>query len=338
MTTPLHRRGFTLVEMMVAMAMAGVLAASALGAGMAIHNVLVDTRRRVVVWDEAKRVEEALLSRVQEAGGDPMAAADSIIVEDNCTADATRLLPSCAGADRITIMRASASTLSCEVTAAGATLKDTTLSPAPCCITAAFVGPAVLLAFDGDIITLDLHSPNTASCHVAAPFGQGNPGPKTLKPGVLAVLGPGNIETIFPRSKGASGEYELMVWKDAGTPGNGQVDANELELFADRIYDFQIALGYDSTPEDGDVVDTNSSSDEWIGNAEVVAPPPALPTGVARSQLRMIDIAIAVGVPSSRFNTPVQLLNRTAPITPTNTYLAATRGQVGFRNLNLSVP
>ena len=33
------------------LAMAGVLAASALGAGMAIHNVLVDTRRRVVVWD-----------------------------------------------------------------------------------------------------------------------------------------------------------------------------------------------------------------------------------------------------------------------------------------------
>jgi prepilin-type N-terminal cleavage/methylation domain-containing protein len=335
MTTPLHHRGFTLVEMMVAMAMAGVLAASALGAGMAIHNVLVDTRRRVVVWDEAKRVEEALLSRVQEAGGDPMAAADSIIVEDNCAADPTRLLPACAGADRITIMSAPASTPSCRVDPVGTTLRDPQ-HPTTCCITAAFAGPAVLLADDGDVITLDLHSPNVASCQVTAPMGQGNPGPKTLKPGVLALLGPGNIETIFPRSKGANGEYELMVWKDAGTPGNGRVDPNELELFADRLYDFQIALGYDSNPEDGDVVDTNSATDEWIGNAEVVGA--TLPTGVARSQLRMIDLAIAIGVPSSRFNTPVQLLNRTAPIAPTNTYLAATRGQVGFRNLNLSVP
>lgn len=328
------RRGFTLLEMMVAMAMAGVLAASALGAGMAIHNVLVDTRRRVVVWDEAKRVEEALLSRVQEAGGDPMAANQSIIVEDNCGVDAARGLPDCAGADRITIMRASSATLSCEVAPSGATLKDPN-HPTSCCITAAFTGPAVLLAFDGDIITLDLHSPNPASCQVTAPMGQGNPGPKTLKPGVLALLGPGNIETIFPRSKGSNGEYELMVWKDAGTPGNGQVDANELELFADRLWDFQIALGYDSSPEDGDVVDNNSGSDEWLGNAEVVS---GLPTGVSASQLRMIDIAVAVGVPSSNHNSPVQLLNRVAPLTPTDVYLAATRGQVGFRNLNLSVP
>lgn len=331
----MHRRGFTLLEMMVAMALAGVLAASALGAGMAIHNVLVDTRRRVVVWDEAKRVEEALLSHVQEAGGDPMAAADSIIVEDNCLADPTRLLPDCAGADRITIMRTSASSASCTVTPSGTTLKDTTVGPAPCCIDASFVGPAVLLAFDGDVITLNLHSPNTSSCQVVAPRGQGNPGTPALKPGVLALLGAGNIETIFPRSKGTNGEYELLVWKDVGAPPNGRVDPDELELFADRLWDFQIALGYDSSPEDGDVVDNNSNSDEWVGNAEVVS---GLPTGVSRSQLRMIDIAVAVGVPSSRFNSPVQLLNRTAPLTPNNVYLAATRGQVGFRNLNLSVP
>jgi hypothetical protein len=143
------------------------------------------------------------------------------------------------------------------------------------------------------------------------------------------------VETIFPRSTGANGEYELLLWKDVGSPGNGQVEATELQLFADRVYDFQIARGYDSTPEDGDVVDANSNTDEWVGNAEVVT---GLPTGVSASQLRMIDIAIAVGVPSSRFNAPVQLLNRATPIAPVDVYLAATRGQVGFRNLNLSVP
>lgn len=329
----MQQRGFSLLEMMVAMAMAGVLAASAIGAGMAIHNVLADTRHRVVVWDEAKRLEEALLSRVQEAGGDPMAAYQSVIVEDNCVADAARLLPTCAGADRLTILSARAGTKTCEVNPVGATLKDTTTSPAPCCIDATFVGPAVLLAFDGDVVSLDLHSPNTSSCQVTAPMGQGNPSPKALKPGVLAMLG--NVETIFPRSKGSNGEYELMVWTDVGSPGNGQVDATELQLFADRVYDFQIALGYDSSPEDGDVVDANSSTDEWVGNAEAVT---GLPTGVSASQLRMIDIAVAIGVPSSRVNTSAQLLNRSTPVAPVDVYLAATRGQVGFRNLNLSVP
>ena len=326
-----RHRAFSLLEMMVAMALAGIIAASAIGAGTAINRVMVDSRRRVVVWDEAKRVEEALLSRVQEAGGDPLAAFQSVIVEDNCAADAARNLPDCFGADRITIVTTRADVPSCKVVALGATLRGD--PPSTCCITSAFTGPALVVRPD-KFITVSLHNPNIPSCQVTAPPGQGNPTPQSLIDGTLALV---TIETIFPRRKGANGEYELLVWKDAGTPGNGRVDPDELQLFADRIYDFQIALGYDSSPEDSDVVDTTSSSDEWLGNAEPI--PATLPTSMVSSQLRMIDIAVVVGVPAERFtDNPVKLHNRAVAVQPNKIYLAATRGQVTFRSLNISVP
>ncbi len=327
-----QHRAFSLIEMMVAMAIAGIIAASAIGAGMAINRVMVDTRRRVVVWDEAKRVEEALLSRVQEAGGDPMAAYQSVFVEDNCVADPVRNLPGCAGADRITIVTARPGFPSCDVTNVGVVLKG--VASPPCCLTTDFTGAAVLVKKDGSVVTLSLHSPNTSSCQVNAPPGQGNPGPAALGDGQLALI---TTQTIFPRLKGATGEYELMLWTDKGSPGNGKVDASELQLFADRVFDFQIALGYDTNPEDGDVVDTNSTTDEWLGNAEAI--PATIPASIAASQLRMVDFAVAVGAPAERFtDQPVQLLNRATAIQPANIYLAATRGQVTFRNLNISVP
>ena len=322
------------MEMMVAMSMAGIIGAAAIGAGMMLNRSMVDTRRRAVVWDEAKRVEEALLSKVQEAGGDPMASFQSIFVEDNCAADPTRLLPACAGADRITIVSAKAGSPVCAVEVNGANLMGT---ESPCCITGAMTGPAIFVRADGVAITLSLHSPNTSSCQVGAPPGQGNPVPPALGgTGTKGHLALTTVETLFPRLKGA-GEYELIQWIDTGAPGNGRADGAELRLIADRIYDFQLALGYDGNPEDGEVLDANSSTDEWIGNAEAVGA--SLPSPLVASQLRMIDIAVAVGTPAQMFtNQPVQLLNRSAPINPTGIYLAATRGQVAFRNLNISVP
>jgi prepilin-type N-terminal cleavage/methylation domain-containing protein len=328
----MQRRAFSLLEMMVALAMAGIVAAAAIGAGMAINRVMVDTRRRATVWDEAKRLEEALLSRIQEAGGDPMASFQSVFVEDNCVANVARNLPACAGADRLTILAAKPGFPVCDVEVAGAVLKGVA---SPCCITADFVGPAVLVRDDGVAVTVSLHTVNLASCQVNAPPGQGNPTPQALGDGKLALI---TAQTIFPRPKGVNGEYELMMWIDSGTPANGIVEDVELGLFADRVYDFQVALGYDSAPEDGDVVDNGTATDEWLGNAEAI--PATLPASIAPSQLRMIDIAVAVGTRAERFTgRPAKLLNRSGlGVNPANVYLAPTRGQIAFRNLNISVP
>ena len=331
---PIGGRGFTLIEVLVTLVIASIVAATAVSAGAVINRILTDTRRHAVTWSEVKRIEEALLSRVQQAGGDPMAAYQSVIVEDNCGADPARLLPGCDGADRLTILAVRSDLPSCTVTASGVVLKGTATAPAPCCITTDFVGPAVLIKNDGSVVTLSLHNPNTSACQVNAPAGQGNPGPVVLGDGILALI---TSETLFPRRVSADGEYELLLWRDKGAPGNNKVDADEVQVFADRLWDFQVALGFDGSPEDGDVVDTNSTTDEWLGNAEPI--PALLSSVVAPSQLRMIDIAIIVGVRSERAAVvPIKLLNRATAVAPPGVYLAATRGQVGFRNLNISVP
>lgn len=332
-------RAFSLMELMVALVLAGIIGGIAVGAGMNINRALVDTRRRAVVWDETKRLEEALLSRVQEAGGDPLAPHQAIVVEDNCTADGTRGLPDCAGADRLTVFTVKP-IRTCAVIATGAVLKAGPADSDACCVEPgadplAFEGQAALLiptTVGAPAISVFLHTVNGASCQVDAPPGQGNVLPTALVNGTLALV---DVRTIFPEKHGA--EYHLMQWVDVGAPANGSLDPGEAQLIADRVFDFQIALGYDGNPEDGDIVDNGNNSDEWAANA--VGETGAIPAPATADQLRMIDIAIVVGVKANGFNTQsIRLLNRATPVTVPGFYLAATRGQVGFRNLNVSVP
>ena len=53
---PMKTRAFSLVELMIALAMATAISAAALMASAQIGRVMSDTRRRVIVLDEAKRI------------------------------------------------------------------------------------------------------------------------------------------------------------------------------------------------------------------------------------------------------------------------------------------
>jgi type II secretory pathway pseudopilin PulG len=337
---PVRARAFTLLEMAVSLAMAGAIAAVAVGAGMHVNRALVETRRRSQVWDEAKRLEEAVLSLVQEAGGDPMPAWASVFVEDACDEDVDRKLPSCDGADRITVLSAEPNRPICRVQVSGATLQAVVSGSGTCCL-AGFSGSttasAVLMTDANEAVTATLTSLNLSSCSAVAAPGHGNPTPGTFADGRLALM---RAVTLFPRRKaGTDKEYELMAWVDRGVPGtppDGEVGEGELVLIADRVFDFQIALGYDHNPEDGDVVENGSTTDEFFGNAEAVAPSSA---PFVRDQLRMIDVAVAVGTPGDRFTgEPFRLHNRSQPLTIAGHYVAIARGQVAFRNLNVSLP
>jgi prepilin-type N-terminal cleavage/methylation domain-containing protein len=333
--------GFTLIELAVSLAMAGIIALVAVGAGMQVNRALVETRRRAVVWDEAKRLEEALLSTVREAGGDPMAAWQSVIVEDNCAANGDRNLPSCNGADRLTVLSAEPARPACTVQVTGATLVGSPSSP--CCLdgfSGSTTAAAVLVTEDKRVFTLTLTSLDRPNCRVNIQPGQGNPTPSTVGTGSRGQVALMRPVTIFPRQKTDSSEYELLRWTDLGTPAtpaNGVADEGEVQLVADRVYDFQIALGYDGNPENGDVLDNGTNADELFGNAEAI--PATLPTPFVADQLRTIDIAIAVGAPADRFTGKAfRLHNRASALAPAGVYVAVTRGQVAFRNLNVSLP
>ena len=84
-------RGFTLMEAMVALAMAGVIIAGASSAVMAINRNVAEQGRRAAAWDEAKRLEEFLIARMQGAGGGEVRPFASVLVEDAQQAPAPNL-------------------------------------------------------------------------------------------------------------------------------------------------------------------------------------------------------------------------------------------------------
>ncbi len=323
------------------MAIAGIIALAAIGAGMFLNRTMVDTRKRAVLWDEAKRLEEAMLSQLQEAGGDPLRPHQAILVENDCAARDN--MPDCDGADRITVTRVKADFPVCEVTgSSGANLQVEVDGAGKCCLFLDALGAdvaespwerqaALLVKTDGTVESLNLHETSVGPCTVNAPKGQGNPGVPALGAGTLVAV---EMVTVYPLQQ-ASGDFQLVQWIDApqaGVEANGVVDPAEMLLVADRVYDFQVTLGFDGNPEDGEAIDLGSASDEWFGNVAG----DVLPAAITNDQLRMIGVGIVVGVPSARPRS-AQVLD--GPVRNTaGIYMATTRGAVMMRNLNIALP
>jgi prepilin-type N-terminal cleavage/methylation domain-containing protein len=339
-----NRRAFTLLELAVSMAIATIIGAAAVGAGMLLNRIMVDTRKRAVLWDEAKRLEETMLSQLQEAGGDPLRPHESILVENNC--GARDGMPPCFGADRITITRARPNVPKCKVTGAGGAVLNVERDAITgvCCLFSNINGgavatspfervSAVLVRDNGSVQSINLHNASEPPCNVNAPRGQGNPASLSLGPGTLVAV---DAVTLYPaRQSSVTGEYQLIQWTDApegAAVGDGVVDPSEILLVAERVFDFQVALGYDGNPENGEAIDLASASDEWFGNAGG----DALPAVITPDQLRMIAVGIVVGTPSGRV-VGAQVLDGPARSAP-GFYMATTRGSVMLRNLNIALP
>ena len=338
----IRRGAFTLMELLIAMVIASIIALTAVGAGMMLNRTMVDTRKRSALWDEAKRLEEAVLSQLQEAGGDPLRPHQAIFVENDCVAR-TNGLPTCFGADRVTVARVLPGLPICDVSGNSGTNLDVVSGAGGCCLFTNAAGVAVtnsgfegqaalLLKPDGSVVSLNLHNArDSPPCKINAPPGQGNPAVSALGPGQLVAV---EMVTVYPNRQ-PGGHYELVQWIDAkgsDVVGNGVVDPEELLLVADRVYDFQVTTGFDGAPEDGEAIDLASASDEWFGN--VVGD--VLPAAVTPDQLRMIGVAVVVGTPSIRPR-GAQVLDGPQRSTP-GIYMASTRGTVMMRNLNIALP
>jgi hypothetical protein len=348
-------RAFTLLEAMAALAIASVIIAGATGAVMNINRLLADTGRRTSAWDEAKRLEEFLIARAQGAGGGQLRPASSIFVED---ARATALapgaacrtiagLPTCTlatqGADRLTVFTQRSDFPQCPVPdRAGVNIVVGPGSGA-CCLddapTAnAFEGRQALLVGDnGNVVSIRIHNRTSAggsaNCSMNAPPGQG----AGLLPSVIATAIPGTLivadaETFFvDRDPASTRPHTLNVWTDLD--GDTVADANEITTVHDRVYDMQLAPGYDGRPEDGKLVDSTNAADEFLYNSAADA---AMPASVSVGQLRMLQIAIAVGTPSVvSGGNPVLMLNRSAPISVPGVYLTQASSKAFMRNLAL---
>ena len=353
-------RGFSLMEAMSALAIAGVIIGGSTGAVMNINRLIADTSKRTAAWDEAKRLEEFLIARTQGAGGGALRPHASVFVENAGGAAPPAIPPSTGGmgcraitglpvctaadqgADRLTLMEQVTNFPQCPVTGTSGVNLDIGAGASACCLNDAAGGAAswdgvqaLLVGNNGLVASVRLNSPNVSgpNCKVVAPPGQG----AGVLPTALAAVGVGTLVVVTASTIFVDGPaHTLSQWSD--TNGNGSAEIGEITLIHDRVYDLQMAMGYDGLPENGAVVDANSSSDEFLFNhaSDATMPGNGNFVTVTTPQLRILQIAVAVGTPSQiSGGNSVQLLNRSAPISFPGVYLTQTASKAFMRNLNL---
>ena len=115
---------------------------------------------------------------------------------------------------------------------------------------------------------------------------------------------------------------------------DGIPQANEVELIADHVFSFQVALGFDGAPADGDVVDLGTTTDEWYFSV----PSDPKPASIRDDQLRMVGIGIVVGGRASAHAGEQASVFDGPLVSEPGIYLAATQSRVAIRNLNIAVP
>jgi len=359
----MNHRAFTLMELMVAMAMTAAIGAAAVMGGMNIRRTMAATQQHIGVWDEAKRVEESLLTVLQEAGGSPLTPARAIRIDQNSCLPIVGAvtIPACSGQDRMevtNVQRTFQAPPACGFCAAepivplspctvtgttGVVLQIATdaASLCSCLFPANPVGKgaadderspyerrkALLVKTDGTVLEVNLRE-TKAGCSVNAPGATG------LGPGTLIPI---SRHLYFTAPDPANpGALQIQVWRDGRQgldPPNGTPEENEISLFADRVYAFQVARGLDFGA-DGTITDANSAGDDWFGNAVG----DAVPATSDDHLLRMIGVGIIVGARSERFTNQSRRIYDGPLVNPAGVYLVETQSKVGLRNLNISLP
>jgi prepilin-type N-terminal cleavage/methylation domain-containing protein len=295
------RRGFSLLEVAVASAMAGVVGAAAVAAFAALNQSLVRLQSESVASDNAKSLVDILVTDFQGVGGGPVRPWMAFWLEDGKTPsprDGAFIRPPGLQSDRVTIATTIADTPSCTVVGMTAgTITADGIGPS-CCLTQLMdlgSAPSGLVAHLF-VIKADRHrqisisSVDSGTC--TATFLPGplspidNPQPPTLDFGDGTIVA-AEVKTIF-----LNANRELVQFQDVENINGGSVtiDPGETSVIAGGVYDFQVQAGYDFA-SDGRIVDLASSTDEWLYNNAADDP-----LQFRAEDLRMVGVGVVIGI------------------------------------------
>jgi prepilin-type N-terminal cleavage/methylation domain-containing protein len=314
-STRRRRFGFSLLELAISMAIAGIVVAAASTVAVNVMRVLKLQGKMSIADQDARRLVDFVVGRMQASGGGAVRPWMGLWLEENCAARAG--LPGCSGHDRLTVIDVDTTRNTCTIASVSAT--SITFVPeadGSCCYdwpsTALpdslfpnqFTGQSLMLVNGRDRWTMV--TPTAPIAGAACSYGLSSVRPLAAwadaQGTVVGVFDGGTAVAAAPRtlyvddlpSAAAALPVEtqppthLVEWFDRNR--NGVLETNEKSIVFPGLYDFQVSLGYDE-PEDGTVVDQGSATDEWRGNAVEVGSFSSSP-----SSLRMGGVGVVVGV------------------------------------------
>lgn len=352
MMKPPQTNGFTLIEIMVALAASSILLAVGMFGFQEITSNMRKMEQASMANDEAKLLNEYMISSLQSAGGGGVRPWHAISVIDNWNGD---------GSDLLDFFEIDPDSPECSVTARLGdqldfnVITDPTIcdggATACCCVDmdgdstldAAWSGLSVL-AVDSNgkrfpvvvtPTTLNTSYLGTPFCRLN--FSRGFQSSMHIN-GADPFVPPGTIAVgLAYRYKLDFANKILLYELDRNQDGDVN-DAGEVVQITDRVYDFQVALGYDITPQDGKVDDTANQADEWYRNHTADAWDANGLAGVERTDLRMIGVGLTVGAPLGQLRGE---LVYSKPIyngptrTATRTVFRSVVGKAYLRNLDI---
>lgn len=315
-TTSTRRRrfGFSLLELAISMAIAGIVVAAASTVAVNVMRVLKLQGKMSIADQDARRLVDFVVGRMQASGGGAVRPWMGLWLEEECAARDG--MPECSGHDRLTVIDVDTTRNTCTIASVSASsISFVPEADGSCCydwpaealpdllFPDQFSGQSLMLVNGRDVWTMVVPTaPIAGTCTYGLtgvrPLAAWSDAQTTL----VGVFDGGTAVAAAPRtlyiddlpSAAAALPVEtqppthLVEWFDRNQ--NGVLEANEKSIVFPGIYDFQVSLGYDE-PEDGAVVDQGTATDEWRGNATESGP-----FSLSPSSLRMGGVGVVVGV------------------------------------------
>ena len=331
------QRGVSLPEVMVVVAISSLIVVAAFTTYTGSYQQYKTAETKSLLSQDVLLLSNYLSKILQEIGGGSTRVWEALWIEDNASCTNRAPFGPCNGTDRVNLAILTFPELECPVTGlSGGNVYALNNNPT-CCITAALLGKQVMFTLNGMWAQKYVSAVDVNNCKVTVTPGQMNlaDSDAALPPltgftgGVMSQV---DVQTLFVDSV----NHQLKSWVDANN--DNVMDATEVSLLADQVYDFQISLGYDFNPADGTLTDTGNNVDEYTNNAPGANDVQGVGffLNATPDQLRMIEFGVVLGTPFAVAGSgnQVQLLNGAAVSNP-NSYLQSITTKIAPRNLGV---
>ncbi len=259
-------QGISLIETLIA---SGVMMAMLFSSADFVTFYVKKNRELRAVTEskiEMQMVRDHLRVVANQVGGGTVRPWMGVWVENNCALRAS--FQACNGSDRVTVASKDFNINTCLVMSAtvGNILNFDPVSGVNCCSNTHLQKPIVISKTGyWAQFYIDAVTSTPMACNVHVVNGQGSGINGQAAPPLFTDWGGSNLDVMEVLTYYLNTTtHELRVFSDLNN--NAIVDPAEDQLVGTNIYDFQVILGYDTSPADGIVSDSSSQTDEWLFN------------------------------------------------------------------------